>query len=829
MTTRTFAAFAAICLTVTQTAFAVRVMTTPSTAPTDPQLEFDNITLTPDGTTFITSGLFDGSLTGDFVYSLPVPADPNTDTVAITAIITDDFSTFDSNGPAVVSPDGTTVLYTNDRETSGEYTIRSTPVGGGALPSNGLFTGAVSNNVAGGSGNFNPKYSADGNTIFFINNETGHGGSVPTFTTDSFGAPDWDQIYSVPATGGTTVTPITLPADGDIDINLWDIAASGNIIYAPDQEVAVATDRGGQRPKIFSIPSTGGSSTEIVMPAASHVGFTIDRQLRVTPDGNNVLFIGDYETVGKFELFTVPVAGGTPSRVSDDLPFGGDVTSFEISPDGTKVAYAAGQNTSANNELFLKDIAGAAGTSIRVSDPPSSNGGAADVLTATRGVINFSNDGSQIYYLGDFTNNGVFDLYAVDTTEKTGNVPTSYTYTGLANGDFFDESNWTDPNGNSPAAASIEPGQGIVHSLIIDGDTVGSTGGQVDFTTGGSLELTAGSVLNLTNPGDQLDFNANSAFKITDATVNVDDDIYLEGTNDLNGGTITSAADDIEFLEQHETSISGTTFVAGDNILINNSASDISGATFQPADRLGMRFTADVTVTDTLIEINSGNGDLEDAFAGPQGEGSTLTLKGNSQIILDSVAEGVDLVLDDSSTASFRSLDFDMISDNLDPNDPPPPLAYESRIIVNSFDASFSMTFNSQNVPFSGLPFDLRPHIINGLTGLSYADDPSAWNDPNWNGFFSNSLVQLASPGIDGDFNSDGIVDGFDFLAWQRGESPDPLSAGDLALWETNYGNTSAVAATQQVPEPSSGLLTLLAIGYAACSRPRRARLTAGS
>ena len=32
-----------------------------------------------------------------------------------------------------------------------------------------------------------------------------------------------------------------------------------------------------------------------------------------------------------------------------------------------------------------------------------------------------------------------------------------------------------------------------------------------------------------------------------------------------------------------------------------------------------------------------------------------------------------------------------------------------------------------------------------------------------------------------GDFNNDGVVDGADFLAWQRGESPEPLSAADLA------------------------------------------------
>ncbi len=51
-----------------------------------------------------------------------------------------------------------------------------------------------------------------------------------------------------------------------------------------------------------------------------------------------------------------------------------------------------------------------------------------------------------------------------------------------------------------------------------------------------------------------------------------------------------------------------------------------------------------------------------------------------------------------------------------------------------------------------------------------------------------------------GDFDNDGDVDGRDFLAWQRGESPDPLSAGDLADWQLNYG-TSGLSAIS-VPEP---------------------------
>lgn len=52
-----------------------------------------------------------------------------------------------------------------------------------------------------------------------------------------------------------------------------------------------------------------------------------------------------------------------------------------------------------------------------------------------------------------------------------------------------------------------------------------------------------------------------------------------------------------------------------------------------------------------------------------------------------------------------------------------------------------------------------------------------------------------------GDFNSDGQVDGRDFLEWQRGNSPDALSAADLANWQAAYGQSAP--ALMAIPEPA--------------------------
>jgi hypothetical protein len=73
-------------------------------------------------------------------------------------------------------------------------------------------------------------------------------------------------------------------------------------------------------------------------------------------------------------------------------------------------------------------------------------------------------------------------------------------------------------------------------------------------------------------------------------------------------------------------------------------------------------------------------------------------------------------------------------------------------------------------------------------------------------------LVPLTTPG---DFNADGLVDGRDFLLWQR-----DTSVGDLADWQGNYGAGTLASATS-VPEPAN-CVALLAGAFLFAGQRRR-------
>jgi hypothetical protein len=315
----------------------------------------------------------------------------------------------------------------------------------------------------------------------------------------------------------------------------------------------------------------------------------------------------------------------------------------------------------------------------------------------------------------------------------------TYYFVGAPGGDFFDENNWNsapDASGSIPALNPITSSatNAIALDLIIDGDTVVANG-QVDFGSG-SLSMLSGSQLSVTLAGGDFDINSAGSFSMTDSTLIVDDLIDLEGVLDFNGGSVLTVFGDFSFNDDiTNLTINGTSFTttggSGSNIFFDGFAGSISGATFDTADRLGFRQLVDVTMTDTIVDVENGTGDLEDVFATNDAAGSTFTLLGASSLNADSAEEGLALVLGGTTVATMG--------------------AQGSRIV----DALSSITVISTGVqlivaelgPGEVDFFDGRPNLFSGITGLSYADDPTGWNVKNWNGFDAVTLQIVPEPG----------------------------------------------------------------------------------
>jgi hypothetical protein len=101
-------------------------------------------------------------------------------------------------------------------------------------------------------------------------------------------------------------------------------------------------------------------------------------------------------------------------------------------------------------------------------------------------------------------------------------------------------------------------------------------------------------------------------------------------------------------------------------------------------------------------------------------------------------------------------------------------------------------------------------HVSNQFAGVGVLQanlgGPGSINLANIAG---NQYVAVAVPS--GDFDSDGDVDGRDFLTWQRNNG----SASELAIWQQQYGSSGPLSSASSVPEPttSTALILLLAAG----------------
>jgi len=89
----------------------------------------------------------------------------------------------------------------------------------------------------------------------------------------------------------------------------------------------------------------------------------------------------------------------------------------------------------------------------------------------------------------------------------------------------------------------------------------------------------------------------------------------------------------------------------------------------------------------------------------------------------------------------------------------------------------------------------------------------------------STVILETISPSLDGDYNSDGIVDAADFTRWRDtlgeqvarssgadGSGNGTIDRADYAVWKTNFGSVAASASSALVPEPSTAYLLLFAL-----------------
>lgn len=135
----------------------------------------------------------------------------------------------------------------------------------------------------------------------------------------------------------------------------------------------------------------------------------------------------------------------------------------------------------------------------------------------------------------------------------------------------------------------------------------------------------------------------------------------------------------------------------------------------------------------------------------------------------------------------------------------------------------------------------IEPTIVSPMTNTDNTPSGTGYTAGYWYEGYGNLYLDILRNGtlpasaISADFDSDGDVDGRDFLIWQQGSGMNGqldnsngdanrdglVNAADLAIWQQQY-SASSLSAQVSVPEPSMILLTFAGAACTLAWRPSR-------
>jgi Tol biopolymer transport system component len=322
-----------------------------------------------------------------------------------------------------ISPNGHWAIYPSDAETQGAYELWRVPVEGGEpsrlsgllLPGYAAFPFTISPNSTHVAyiaieddldhrEAFAAPIAALPGSAVKLNDPLATGGNVLTV---EFSPNSARVVFSVQYEENEEVRNLwsATPDGGDLDL-LVTVPAPRGIrhwqITPNSQYVLYTADAANGARELWRVPLSGGGSTRLttdIPPGGEIIEFD------VSPDSSIVVYSTNRDAIDQWELFQLPVAGGTPDQISNELGMTHQVRGPTFAPNGSRVVYTLWAPPSPN-ELWSVEPDGDGNVELSGLQVP---GGGLELL----GAFQISPISNRVVYRAEQQSVGVQELYSV--------------------------------------------------------------------------------------------------------------------------------------------------------------------------------------------------------------------------------------------------------------------------------------------------------------------------------------------------------------------------------------------------------------------------------